>query len=215
VTDGDLCKDGKIKPMEAESSIKLSSLKVFGYVVRQVMVTQERVTLEDFKQFVSQDENADRLFELINGRIVEVSPGRTRNSEYGHVLAFAVRLFCREHHLPCHTSGEQGAYAIQGHVLAPDFAYKETPMSQDYPDPVPPKWAVEMISPTDKAKEIREKREVYQRAGILLWEMYAELERIDVYPPGKPPKQLGIGDVLDGGDVLPGFQITVRELLEE
>jgi hypothetical protein len=44
--------------------------------------------------------------------------------------------------------------------------------------------------------------------------MYAELERIDVYPPGKPSKQLGIEDILDGGEVLPGFQITVRELLE-
>jgi Uma2 family endonuclease len=73
---------------------------------------------------------------------------------------------------------------------------------------------VEVISPTDKAKEIREKREIYQHAGILLWEMYAELERIDVYPPGKPMRTFSIDDTLDGGDVLPGFKLTVQALLE-
>lgn len=179
------------------------------------MATGERITLEDFKQFVSQDENADRLFELINGRIIEISPGRTRNSEYGHVLAAAVRVFCKERGLPCHTSGEAGAYNIQGNVCVPDFAYKDTPMSRDYPDPVPPKWVVEVISPTDKAREIREKREIYQLAGILLWELYGELERIDVYPPGKPMQTYGINDTLDGGDVLPGFTLPAKELLED
>lgn len=179
------------------------------------MVVREQVTLEDFKQFVNQDENADRLFELINGRIIEVSPGRTRNSEYGHVLAAAVRLFCRARNLPCHTSGEAGAYNVGGHVCAPDFAYKDTSMSREYPDPVPPKWVVEVISPTDKAKEMREKREIYQRAGILLWELYGELERIDVYPPDKPMQTFSMEDTLDGGDVLPGFKISARELLED
>jgi Uma2 family endonuclease len=125
-----------------------------------MVVREKPTTLDDFKEFIRRDENVDQLFELINGRIVEVSPGRTRTSEFGHVIAFAVRLFCRDHNLPCHTSGEQGTYQIQEHVCAPDFAYKDTPMSNDYPDPVQPKLVVEVISPTDKAKEIREKREI-------------------------------------------------------
>jgi Uma2 family endonuclease len=74
---------------------------------------------------------------------------------------------------------------------------------------------VEVISPTDKAKEMREKREIYQRAGILLWELYGELERIDVYPPDKPMQTFSMEDTLDGGDVLPGFKISARELLED
>jgi Uma2 family endonuclease len=178
------------------------------------MAAREKVTLEDFKQFVNLDENADRLFELINGEIVEVSPGRTWNSEYGHEIAFAVRLFCREHGIPCRTSGGDGAYNVQGHVVAPDFAYKRTPMSKEYPDPVAPEWAVEVISPTDKAKNIREKREIYQHAGILYWEMYPDLERIDVYAPGQPMRTYGIEDTLDGGSVLPEFTLPVRELFE-
>lgn len=178
------------------------------------MVAREQVfTLDDFRAFVRQDENTDKVFELIDGRLVEVSPGRTRTSEYGHILAFAVRLFCREHGVPCHTSGEQGTYAILGSVCAPDFAYKQTPMSHEYPDPVAPQWVVEIISPTDRARSIREKRDIYQRAGILLWEVYDDLERIDIYAPGQAPRTVGIDGTLDVGDVLPGFTLAVKDLL--
>jgi Uma2 family endonuclease len=169
-------------------------------------------TFEDFKQFIALPENENLLFELIDGEINEVSPGRTKNSEFGHILVVAVYAFCQQHHLPCHTSGGDGAYNINGHVVAPDFAYKPTPMSDEYPDPVPPLWAVEIISPTDKAKDIRKKRKVYRDAGILLWEMYPELPNIDVYAPGKAEQIIGIDGILDGGDVLPGFTLAVRDI---
>ncbi len=169
-------------------------------------------TMDEFKEFVARPENADRLFELINGEISEVMPGRTRYSEYREIISFAVRLFCREHNLPCHTSAEAGAYDVLGNALAPDFAYKRTPMSDDYPDPVAPEWAVEIISPTDKTPAIEKKRKIYQRAGILLWEMYPKPQTIDVYAPRKKKRTFGIEDTLDGGDVLPGFTLPVQEI---
>jgi hypothetical protein len=33
-----------------------------------------------------------------------------------------------------------------------------------------------------------------------------------VYAPGQPVKTFGIDDTLDGGDVLPGFALAVREI---
>jgi Uma2 family endonuclease len=169
-------------------------------------------TFEEFEQFIALPENEDQLFELIDGEIVEVSPGRTKNSEYEHLIAVAVHIFCRAHNLPCHTSGGDGAYNIQGHVLAPDFAYKPTAMSNEYPDPDPPLWVVEVISPTDKITDIRKKRRIYREAGILLWEMYPLEIQIDVYPPGQPVQEFGIDDVLDVGDILPDFKLPVRDL---
>jgi len=179
------------------------------------MVTPEKsklYTMEEFLEFALRPENADREFELINGEIREVMPGRTSNSEYPHIIAFAVRLFCREHDIPCHTSGEAGAYDINGNVLVPDFAYKRTPTSDEYPDPDPPLWVVEVISPTDKGPDIRDKRQVYQDGGILLWEIYPKRQIIDVYAPGRGSQTFKIGDTLDGGDVLPGFRLKVSEL---
>ena len=169
-------------------------------------------TMEEFKEFVSRPENADRLFELINGAIIEVSPGRTRNSGFGILVSASVLNFCRAHNIPCYISGADGAYDINGNTVAPDFAYKRTPLSDDYPDPAPPLWVLEVVSPTDKAPDIRDKREIYEQAGILLWEMYPKRQSIDVYAPGQKKRTFRIDDTLDGGDVLPGFRLAVREL---
>jgi len=179
------------------------------------MVFQTRtVALQGYQNFVSQPENVGRLCELINGEIIEVSPRRTSNSFLGHLVAVAVHLFCREHNLPCHTSGGDGAYWIDGHVLAPDFAYKQTSMQDTYPDPEPPLWVVEIISPTDKAADIREKRQIYLEAGILLWEIYPQSRSIDVYTPHQPVRTLHINDVLDVASILPGFTLRVIDILK-
>jgi Uma2 family endonuclease len=134
------------------------------------MVTQTKpVTIEEFVAFVHQPENADKMFELVNGDMIEVSPARTYYSGIGAVLIAVVYSFCKQHNLPCYISGADGAYRIGDHVIAPDFACKQTPLSKDYPDPTPPLWAVEVISPTDKAADIRNKRQIYLDAGILYW----------------------------------------------
>jgi Uma2 family endonuclease len=170
------------------------------------------MTADEFDAFVLRPENADRGFERVDGEVIEASPGRTRYSEIADLIVFAVRLFCREHNLPCHTSGRDGAYRILDSTLAPDFAYKPTPMSDEYPDPVPPLWAVEIISPTDKGIEIRAKRKVYRDAGILLWEVYPPSQSVDVYVPGHAVFEAGINDILNAGDVLPGFTLPVKDL---
>jgi Uma2 family endonuclease len=179
-----------------------------------MVATREKITLPEFQAFIQRDENSGRLFELINGEIIEVMPGRTRNSELHNLIVVAVHNFCETHNLPCHTSSADGAYYVQGHVVAPDFAYKRTPMSDDYPDLAAPLWVVEIISPTDKAEDIRTKREIYRKAGILLWEMYPKLASIDVYAPGQPARTYTLEDELDGGDVLPSFTLSMRKLFE-
>ena len=172
-------------------------------------------TPEEFKDFIAKSENSGRLFELINGEIVEVSPGRTNNSALEHLLSFAVRLFCREHDIPCYISGGDGAFSVNGHVVAPDFAYKRTPMSDDYPDPIAPEWAIEIVSPTDKASDIRDKRNIYLEAEILYGELYPESHSMDVYAPGQPKRTINSSGVLDGSEVLPGFTISLKEIFSQ
>jgi Uma2 family endonuclease len=190
-----------------------SDFRLSGIEMRSKMLVREKVyTLEEFRQFVALPENAGRMFELIHGEIIEVSPGTTRNSEIGHLFTVPVHLFCREHQIPCHTSGGDGAYLINGHVVAPDFAFKRTPMSEEYPDPVPPEWAVEIISLNDKAAEIRQKRQIYLEAGILLWEVYPQARSIDVYAPGQAVRTVTVDGTLDLGAVLSGFSLEVKQL---
>ncbi|MEO8398025.1 MAG: Uma2 family endonuclease, partial [Chloroflexota bacterium] len=156
-----------------------------------------------------------RRFELIDGEIIEMAPGRTINSAYGDILVFRVHLFCYERSIPCYTTSGDGDYDIQGHIVAPDFSFKPTPMSDIYPDPEPPLWAVEIISPTDKGTNIRNKRKIYLEAGILYWEIYPQKQSIDVYEAEKPVRTVDINGTVDVGDILPGFTFTVRHLFAE
>ncbi len=178
-------------------------------------VREPHVTLDDFIQFVFRDENVDRMFELINGEIVEVSPSRSGHSEVAASIIFEIKLFCREKGLPGHVTGEAGTYNVLGNVIAPDVAYKTMPTDKvNYPDAVSPELAVEVISPTDRKADIARKRQIYLAASILYWEVYVDDERIDVYTPGQPVRSLGMDDTLDGGDVLPGFTLPIKDVLD-
>lgn len=173
------------------------------------------VSLEEFRRWALLDENADRDYELINGQIIEITPKATSYVGLPSLIVFPVYMFCREHGLLCYTSGAKGAYDILGNVIAPDFAFKPTPMSDEYPDPEPPLWAVEIISPTDKATDVRAKRGIYLRAGILYWEIYPQSRNVDVYAPGQSVKTVRADGTLDGGDVLPGFTLPLSALFPQ
>lgn len=171
--------------------------------------------LEEFARWAELPENSNREYELINGELKEWFPGTTWHSERGSRIAFAVHQFCRDNHKPCHTSGGTGAYAINGHVILPDFAYKPTPMIDAYPDPEPPLWVVEIISANDRGVDVRDKREIYRQAGILYWEIYPRARSVDVYAPGQPMRTVDFDGTLDGGDVLPGFTVPLSRLLAD
>lgn len=168
------------------------------------------MTIDEFVAFTRLPENAARNFEFVDGEIIEKMPGTTQNSAIAANLVFEARLHCQNHNLPCYISVEAGAYRIGNNTLVPDFAYKPTPMTSEYPDPVPPLWAVEVISFTDKVGDIRKKRQRYLEAGILLWEVYPDDHQIEVYVPNQPVKTYMGQDVIDV-PVVAGLQIDVAK----
>jgi Uma2 family endonuclease len=175
-------------------------------------VEKQLHTIEDFVAFTEQPENADRLFELINGEIVEKMPGRASNSAIETWFIFFVRLFCREHHFPCFMTTGDGTYNVLGHAVAPDFAYGITPFTGAFPEPFAPLWAVEIISPNDRPDDIRDKRLLYLQADILYFELYPKSQSIDVYAPGQPMRTYDAGNIIDLSDLIPGFTLAVKDI---
>jgi hypothetical protein len=45
--------------------------------------------------------------------------------------------------------------------------------------------------------------------------VYPETREVEVHAPGQTARILGITDTLDGGDVLPGFTLAVKEIFPE
>ncbi len=174
-------------------------------------ITTPVMSIDEFIAFALHSDHAGQNFEFINGEIIEKMPSSSENSGIAFNIGFEVRLYCRENNLPCYISTGDGAYRVGDNILAPDFAYKPTPLTSSYPDPTPPVWVVEVISPTDKPADIRKKRQRYLEAGILLWEFYPDEREMDVYAASQPPVTYRSADNIPVG-VLEGLRIEMERL---
>ena len=81
-----------------------------------------------------------------------------------------------------------------------------------------PDLAVEVLSPGDRPGEVRAKVAEYLRLGVrAVWVFRPLKRRVEVHTRGAGPGNpittvLGEEDVLDGGDILPGFRYPLAEL---
>jgi len=79
--------------------------------------------------------------------------------------------------------------------------------------PVVPDFVVEVVSPSDRTVAVIEKIRLYERAGVaLIWLVQPRTRSVTVYILGQEPRTLHEGDTLDGGDVIPGFQLSVADV---
>jgi Uma2 family endonuclease len=78
---------------------------------------------------------------------------------------------------------------------------------------VVPDLAVEIVSPTNSAADLRRRTQDYLGAGVSqVWIVWPDDESVSVYADNMTPTELSSDDRLDGGDVLPGFSVKVGDL---
>lgn len=185
------------------------------------MLAPTRISIEEFEAFVELPENEDRLFELINGEIVEKVPSNAFASEIAGLIIFFIHLFLREHNIKGHVTTEAGGYKVAGNRFAPDVAYisyeRQAELNRKGYNEFPPELAVEIETNTTSKTErhLRAKVLGYLAAGTLLWVVYPETKEAEVYVPGQPMVKLTITDSLDGGEVLPGFTLALKEIFKD
>jgi Uma2 family endonuclease len=76
--------------------------------------------------------------------------------------------------------------------------------------------AVEVLKRKNTVSEMARKRQDYFAAGVrLVWEIDPLGRTANVYTSPTDVTALGLDDTLDGGDVLPGFRLPLRELFAE
>jgi Uma2 family endonuclease len=79
-----------------------------------------------------------------------------------------------------------------------------------------PDLAVEIVSRTNTADEIAEKLEEYFKVGVRqVWVVYPRQSKVYAYTSTTKVNVLSPGDELDGRDVLPGFRLSITELMEQ
>jgi Uma2 family endonuclease len=117
-------------------------------------------------------------------------------------------------------------FAASGFVLArnpdtvrvPDVAFvakerADTPTPDDYFWPGAPDLAVEIVEPEDKYVEVEEKVVDWLSAGTrMVMIINPRTRRVTVHQAGNGVQLYTENDVLDAGDVAPGWTMPVREI---
>jgi Uma2 family endonuclease len=159
--------------------------------------------------------------ELVDGVLVEKAMSY-RESLLAFFLSKMLDNFVRPSNLGLIT-GEQGTVRLfAGLVRIPDVAYTSwdrLPGRRVPYTPIPdlaPDLAVEVLSQSNTKAEMKRKRHDYFSAGVrLVWLADPKTRTVDVYTSEKRFTQLTVDDVLEGGVVLPGFRLSVREWFAE
>ena len=101
-------------------------------------------------------------------------------------------------------------------LLEPDVAFVQRSRVPANPDAYPelaPDLVVEIVSPSQTGPSIEEKTSIYLAAGVrLIWVLDPVRRTVRVRRPDGTDQLLADRDVLDGEDVLPGFQVPVAQL---
>ncbi len=78
-----------------------------------------------------------------------------------------------------------------------------------------PDLAAEVASPGHYGPDMADRVRFYLEAGVpLVWVVWPASRQVDVWRPGtqRPIATLGVGDALDGLEVVPGFTFPVADL---
>jgi len=174
-------------------------------------------TVEEFERIADSPENRDRLLELINGEMVEKVPTEKHGMCVGNIY-YHIRMRVQTHR------GGRVVMEVRyrnpedrRNARIPDVSYtsgNEPPIEKGSV-PRMPDLAVEVKSPDDSLKVMREKARYYLANGTkLVWLVDPQKRFVEVYTPDDE-QVLFEDDTLDGGEVLPGFQMNVRDIFED
>jgi Uma2 family endonuclease len=183
-------------------------------------VEQKLYTVEDLWELQTGSDE-DKMLELIRGELIMVGGSGGEATILAGFILRKIGNYVEEHNLG-YVTGADGHYILAEDpdtAVMPDVGFVR---KERMPKPIPKKYlplapdlAVEVISPNDKAKEIREKIEVYLAYNTeIVWVVYPASERVDVYrATDKSHIEVVKKDgTLQGEKVLPGFSLAVKDI---
>jgi len=181
-------------------------------------VEQQHYTVDDL---VAMPDDGKR-YELIEGEIVEMGTSSEKHSTLGAWLIFKIMSYAVSAQLGGRVKGADGTYKLNAaNTRVPDVSYLTAASAAKLPPgtvycPFAPDFAIEIKSPSNTEKSMRKLARLYIQTGSrLVWTINYEEQSVKVYRPGQPAVELDEEDVLDGGDVLPGFTLNVAEMFAQ
>ncbi|MCY2981270.1 MAG: Uma2 family endonuclease [Planctomycetota bacterium] len=159
-----------------------------------------------------------RLYELVDGTLVEKAMGWQESFLAGILLQW-LNNFLDQHRIGVAT-GPDGMTRLFGDtVRAPDLAFvawERMPGGRIPKEPVPdlvPNFVIEVLSAGNTYGEMSRKRREYFHAGVeLLWMVDHRSRTVTVFRTPLDATVVTEGHNLDGGNVLPGWNVDIADL---
>jgi Uma2 family endonuclease len=159
-------------------------------------------------------------YELVKGELIQMSPTGDEHGQVTMELATRLHQFVKMHNLGRVYAAETG-FKLESNpdtVRAPDVAFvsrervEATGTLPGYRSG-PPDLVVEVLSPSDRTGKVEAKVKEWLETGArMLWVVSPKLHTVTVYRSLTDIVILTEKDNLNGGDVVPGFQMKVAEI---
>ena len=177
---------------------------------------KDQFTAEELEHLPS---NGMRL-ELVKGKVYEMAPAGGRHGHAANRMAARLTVHADSTQLGHVFTAETGFILRRNPdtVRAPDVSFVSIDRLrlEDIPDGfvgLVPDLVVEVVSPGDTQREVREKVEDWLRAGVrLVWVIYPTTRTATAYRSLEDVIQLSEDDSLNGEAVVPGFSCRVGDL---
>lgn len=179
-----------------------------------VVAPEQLYTAADLWEMSRGDDR--KRFELVKGELRAMSPSGGESTIVAANLLGFIIVHVKTNDLGYVTGADGGFILDEDTVRVPDVGF----VAKDrMPRPIPKKFiplapdlAVEVISPTDSASEVDEKIVQYLKAGVkMVWVVYPASRTVMAHS-ADGAYRLDEDAALDGGAVLPGFKLAVRDV---
>ncbi len=180
------------------------------------MAMPVRLTLE---QFLALPET-EPASEYIDGEVVQKPMPTRAHSVIQRLLSFVLTLYLRAHPIGEAGSEARCVFEVSGRrrSYVPDYIFVTAERARTWglnePFRGAPDLAVEILSPDDRMTAVMPKLRFSLTHGVrLVWLIDPDRRTVIVMTSPDVARILTEDDALDGGDVLPGFTVPVRDIL--
>jgi Uma2 family endonuclease len=180
-------------------------------------VAEKLYTVEAFWEYATLPENAERRLELDEGMIVDMGASRKINTIAAGRMVHFLNAFVIPRDLGFVTGADAGFKLGSKKYRQPDAAFVSKTRAADLKGTyftVAPDLAVEVVSEDEDI--LKKAREYLQAGAKQVWAVYTDERLVYVMTLNATgaivSQPFTVEATLDGGDVLPGFTLPVRDI---
>jgi len=158
-------------------------------------------------------------YELLDGELI-MSPTHARHGEVSMRIGGLLLHFADRNELGKVYDSSTGFRLAPALLLSPDVSFvskarlKKILVAPDKFLLGAPDLAIEVLSPSDRLKQVHRKLDRYFDHGVrLVWWVDWTKEQLHIYTPDSVSALTRPTDILSGGDVLPGFKCRLSRIL--